>query len=156
MRPTVAESVAAHPLFAGLSAEEAAKVAACARNEVYGPGRLLLAEGDDADTLYLIDTGTVSIEIHAPHRGPIPVETVGPGGTVGWSWLFPPFRWQFDARAVDTVGVVAIDGSCLRAMADADDAFGHQLVVRVAAVLLERLQATRIRLLDLYGADDAR
>ncbi len=76
-----------------------------------------------------------------------------PGGTVGWSWLFPPYRWQFDARAIDSVGVVAVDATCLRAKADADDAFGHQLVTRMAGVLLERLQATRIRLLDLYGAD---
>jgi CRP-like cAMP-binding protein len=119
----------------------------------FAPGELLLAEGDPADTLFLVRRGRVAIEIHAPNRGAIVVETVSPGAAVGWSWLFPPYRWQFDARAVGSVGAIAVDAACLRAKADTDDALGHQLVTRVAAVLLERLQATRIRLLDLYGAD---
>jgi CRP/FNR family cyclic AMP-dependent transcriptional regulator len=153
MSTSIAEIVASHPLLAGLPGDAVAQVAGCARNVAYAPGELLLAEGDVADTLFLVRRGRIAIEIHAPDRGAIVVETVGPGGTVGWSWLFPPYRWQFDARAIDPVGVVAVDGACLRAKADADDAFGHQLVTRVAAVLLERLQATRIRLLDLYGTD---
>jgi CRP/FNR family cyclic AMP-dependent transcriptional regulator len=153
MSTPIAEIVASHPLLAGLPGDAVTQVAGCARNVAYAPGELLLAEGDVADTLFLVRRGRIAIEIHAPDRGAIVVETVGPGGTVGWSWLFPPYRWQFDARAIDPVGVVAVDGACLRAKADADDAFGHQLVTRVAAVLLERLQATRIRLLDLYGAD---
>ncbi len=153
MSATIAEIVASHPLLAGLPGDAVAELAGCARNVAYAPGELLLAEGDVADTLFLVRRGRIAIEIHAPDRGAIVVETVGPGATVGWSWLFPPYRWQFDARAIDSVGVVAVDGTCLRAKADADDAFGHQLVTRVAEVLLERLQATRIRLLDLYGAD---
>ena len=52
------------------------------------------------------------------------IETVGPGGAVGWSWLFPPYRWHFDARALDPVGAVAVDAACLRAKADADPALG--------------------------------
>jgi CRP-like cAMP-binding protein len=149
----MAELVALHPLLAGLPGDAVAEVAGCARNVAYAPGELLLAEGDPADTLFLVRRGRIAIEIHAPGRGPIVIETVGPGAAVGWSWLFPPYRWQFDARAAVAVGVVAVDAACLRAKADADDALGHQLVTRVAAVLLERLQATRIRLLDLYGAD---
>jgi len=152
MTSSIAELVAAHPLLAGLPGDVVTQVAGCARNVAYAPGELLLAEGDAADTLFLVRRGRIAIEIRAPGRGSIVVETLGPGAAVGWSWLFPPYRWQFDARAIDSVGVVAVDGACLRAKADTDDAFGHQLVTRVAAVLLERLQATRIRLLDLYGA----
>ncbi len=153
MTTPMAELVASHPLLAGLPGDAVAEVAGCAQNVAFAPGELLLAEGDPADTLYLVRRGRVAIEIHAPGRGPIVIETVGPGAAVGWSWLFPPYRWQFDARAAGPVGVVAVDATCLRAKADTDDALGHQLVNRVAAVLLERLQATRIRLLDLYGAD---
>lgn len=154
MTTPMAELVASHPLLAALPGDAVAEVAGCARNVAYAPGELLLAEGDPADTLFLVRRGRIAIEIHAPGRGPIVIETVGPGAAVGWSWLFPPYRWQFDARAVVPVGVIAVNATCLRAKADADDALGHQLVTRVAAVLLERLQATRIRLLDLYGADD--
>ncbi len=155
MTTAVAELVATHPLFAGLPKDDVALVAGCARNVAFAPGQLLLAEGDPADTLFLVRRGRVTIEIHAPGRGPIVIETVGPGGTVGWSWLFPPYRWQFDARAVGPVGAIAVDATCLRAKADTDHSLGHQLVASVAAVLLERLQATRMRLLDLYGTNGA-
>ncbi len=153
MTTSIADVVASHPLLAGLPGDAVDQVAGCARNMAYAPGELLLAEGDPATTLFLVRRGRVAIEIHGPERGPMIIETIGPGGAVGWSWLFPPFRWQFDARATRPVGAIAVDGACLRAKADADDALGHQLVMRVAAVLLERLQATRIRLLDLYGSN---
>jgi len=152
-RTSVAELVSSHPLLAGLPGDAVDQVAGCALNMAFSPGDLLLVEGEPADTLFLVRRGRVAIEIDSPGRGPIVIETVGPGAAVGWSWLFPPFRWHFDARAVDTVGAIAVDGACLRAKAEADHALGHMLLGRVAAVLLDRLQATRVRMLDLYGTD---
>jgi CRP-like cAMP-binding protein len=93
----------------------------------------------------------VSIEVHQAGRGPIVIETVGPGDAVGWSWLVAPYRWTFDARALQPVGALAIDGACLRAKSLEDPALGFALLSRVTQELLERLQATRVRLLDLYG-----
>jgi CRP-like cAMP-binding protein len=151
----IAQLVADHPLLAGLPGGAVAQVAGCARNEAFAPGALLVREGGAADSLYLVRRGHVAIEVHAPGRGEIVIETVGPGAVVGWSWLIPPYRWQFDARAVDAVGAIAVDARCLREKADADHELGHLLTTRVAGVLLERLQATRIRLLDLYGTGDA-
>ncbi len=156
MKTTVAELVSTHPLLAGLPGDAVEQVAGCALNKAFRPGELLLTEGEPADTLFLLRRGRVAIEVYSPGRGRIVIETVGPGGVVGWSWLFPPFRWHFDVRAIDAVGVIAVDAACLRAKAEADHALGHQLVTRVAEVLLDRLQATRVRLLDLYGADGAR
>jgi len=150
------ELVAAHPLLAGLPGDAVARVAGCAQNVAFDPGALLLAEGDPADTLYLVRRGRVAIEVHSPGRGAIVIETVGPGDVVGWSWLVPPYRWHFDARAVDSVGAIAVDGVCLRDKAEADPTLGYALMKRVAAVLLDRLQMTRVRLLDLYGSDGAR
>jgi len=156
MTKALAELVAAHPLLAGLPGDAVASVAGCAQNIAVDPGVLLLAEGDAADTLYLVRRGHVAIEVHAPGRGPIVIETVGPGAAVGWSWLVPPYRWHFDARATDAVGAIAVDGACLRQKAETDPALGYALMKRVATVLLDRLQMTRLRLLDLYGADGAR
>ncbi len=155
MTTSLAELVSTHPLLAGLPGDAVASVAGCAQNVSFGSGDLLLAEGDPADTLYLLRRGRVAIEVHSPERGPIVIETLGPGATVGWSWLVPPYRWHFDARAVDGVGAVAIDGACLREKADADPSLGYELMKRVVAVLLARLQATRLRLLDLYGTGSA-
>ena len=156
MKTAMSELVSGHPLLAGLPGDAVAHVAGCARNEAFGPGSLLLAEGDPAGTFYLLRRGRVAIEVYAPGRGSISVETVEPGAIVGWSWLFPPYRSHFDARAIDAVGVIAVDGTCLRAKAEIDPVFGYALMTRMAGLLLERLQATRVRLLDLYGTGDVR
>jgi CRP-like cAMP-binding protein len=148
----IAEIVANHPLLAGLPGGAVGQVAACATNVAFRAGQLLLREGAPADTLYLLRRGRVAIEVHWPQRGGVVIETVGPGACVGWSWMVPPYRWQFDARAVEPVGVIAIDGACLRGKAEADPVLGYALMKRVSAVLVERLQATRLRLLDLYGS----
>jgi CRP-like cAMP-binding protein len=114
------------------------------------PGVFLLVEGEAAETLYLLRRGLVSLEVRDPGRPPLVIETIGAGAAVGWSWLFPPYRWQFDARAIEPVGAIAVDAVCLRSKAEADPAFGYQLIMRVASVIRSRLDATQVRLLDLY------
>ncbi len=127
MRTTLAELVSTHPLLAGLPGDAVASVAGCARNVAFDPGSLLLSEGDAADTLYLLRRGQVAIEVHSPGKGPIVIETLRPGAAVGWSWLVPPYRWHFDARAVGAVGAIAVDGACLRQKAEADPVLGYAL-----------------------------
>jgi CRP-like cAMP-binding protein len=151
----VAEVVAAHPLLAGLPAAIVDEVAGCARNVAFPAGSLLLAEGDPADTAFLLRRGRVAIEVQAPGRGALVIETVGPGSVVGWSWLVPPYAWRFDARAMDPVGAIALNAACLREKAGQDPTAGYALMTRVARILLDRLQATRVRLLDIYGTGSA-
>ncbi len=151
MTEELAELVARHPLFAGLPTDVASLVAGCAHNAAFGTGELLLAEGEPAEVLYLLRRGRVALEIRKPGSGQLVVETLRPGELVGLSWLFPPHRWRTDARAMEPVGVVSVDAACLLAKAEADPAFGFALMKRLLPVLLSRLQATRVRLLDLYG-----
>lgn len=153
MIESMSELLRDQPLFSGLPADGIDTVVGCARNAAFNAGQLLMAEGAEATTLYLLRRGSVAIEVHAPGRGGLIVQTLGPGKVVGWSWLVPPFRWNFDARAVTPVGAVAIDGTCLREKADAQPAFGYALLGRISAMLLEQLHATLIQLLDLYGHD---
>lgn len=145
------ELIATHSFGAGLTREHLALVAPCAINVSLEPGAMLCVEGVSADTFYLLRRGHVSIEVHEAARGPIVIETVGPGDVVGWSWLVPPYRWTFDARALEPVGAIAFDGACLRTKSLEDPSLGFALLSRVAEELLRRLQATRVRLLDLYG-----
>ncbi|MGA2209453.1 MAG: cyclic nucleotide-binding domain-containing protein [Acidimicrobiales bacterium] len=151
MPDDIAQLVARHPLLEGLPGDIAALVAGCAHNVAFEAGHLMLAEGGEADSLYLLRRGRVALEVHDPGRGRLVIETIGAGKVVGWSWLFPPYVWQFDARAIDAVGAISVDGACLRAKAEQDPAFGYELMKRFGAVMLERLQAARVRLLDLYG-----
>lgn len=150
MSDDIAHLVASHPLLSGLPGDTVSRVAGCARNVAIAAGELLVAEGEPADRLYLLRRGRVTLELRAPGRGPIVIETLGPGSVVGWSWLFPPYRWRLDARATEPVGALSVDALCLRSKAESDPAFGYELMKRLAAVVIDRLQDVRYRLLDLY------
>ena len=137
--------------FAGLDERHAALLAGCAQTVGWDDGETLFREGDAADAFYVVRRGRVALELFVPNRGPLTIETIEPGDVVGWSWLFAPYRWHFDGRAVGAVRAVAVDGACLRGKCDEDPVFGYELMRRFAAIMLERLQATRVRLADLYG-----
>jgi CRP/FNR family cyclic AMP-dependent transcriptional regulator len=139
------------PLFEGLTNANRALIAGCAGNVRFLEGQTLFREGDPANTFLLIRHGSIAIETFVPARGGITIETIEPGEVVGWSWLFPPYRWHFDARALSTVRATAFDGACLRGKCDEDPELGYQLMSRFTQVLMERLQWTRLRLLDVYG-----
>ncbi len=148
----IAELMEEVPALAGLTEDDRALVAGCGTNAVFADGEYLFRQGDVADTFFVIRRGAVSLEIHAPGREPMVVETVDRGDVVGWSWLFPPHRIRFDARAIGDLHVISFDGACLRGKCEADHDLGFELMERFAAIIVERLQATRMRLLDVYGA----
>ena len=150
MPQDIATLVANHPLLAGLPGDMGALVSGCAHNVAVKPGEYLLVEGEAADTLYLLRRGWVSLQVRVRGGSPLVIETVGPGEGLGWSWLFPPYRWRFDARALEPVGAIAVDATCLRAKAEADPLFGYQLMQRFVSVIRARLDAVQLRLLDIY------
>lgn len=150
---TLAEYLPEHPFFAGLDSATMDLVVGCARNVHVNEGDLLFRAGSPADTFYVIRHGLVALEAYDPRRQAMVVATVGDGEVAGWSWLVPPYRWMFDGRAVSPVSAVALDGACLRGKCDQDPALGYALMQRVAHVMYERLQDTRMRLLDLYGSE---
>ncbi|HQR80543.1 MAG TPA: cyclic nucleotide-binding domain-containing protein [Actinomycetota bacterium] len=148
---TIAELLEDSPFFAGLDAQALAVFAGCAQTARFDTGELLFRAGQPADTFYVIRHGLVSIEMHAPAKGAVTLTTLDDGEVVGWSWLIPPYVWVFDARAAAPTSAVSFDGACLRAKCDADPALGYALMQRVSQMMYERLQATRVQLLDLYG-----
>ena len=110
-----------------------------------------MREGQAADLFFAIRGGSVAVETYVPSRGPITLQTLGEGEILGWSWLFPPYVYQFDARAREAVRATTFDGACLRSKCDADPALGYELMKRVARLVSSRLEATRRQLLDVYG-----
>ena len=137
--------------LAGMSADELALLAGCASNVHFDEGEILFREGDAANSFYVVRHGSVALELHVPARGGLTIETIEAGEVLGWSWLFPPYRWHFDARALSSVRATAFDGECLRGKCEQDPALGYDLMKRFAQVLMERLQWTRLRLSDVYG-----
>ena len=139
------------PVFRGLDQEELELIAGCGSNVVFAAGERLFREGDPADTFFLVRHGLVALDQNGPNRADVTVETVGPGEIVGWSWLLEPHRWHFTGRAVELVRAVQFDGVCLRKKCEEDPVLGYDLLTRFAQVLVNRLQATRLQLMDVYG-----
>ncbi len=142
-----------HPFVRGLDEQKIEFLAACASNVRFGAGEYLVREGGEADASFLVRTGRAVLEIDVPGRGPAQIQTVEEGEVLGWSWLFPPYRWRFDARAVTPVRAFRIDGTCLRAKCEADHDLGYEVVKRLLYQVHRRLERTRFQLLDIYRAE---
>jgi CRP/FNR family transcriptional regulator, cyclic AMP receptor protein len=147
----LAELLNEFPLTKGMRDEHRELIAGCGKNVVYEPGTYLFREGEKADTFWAIRKGKVALEVYAPPRGALVVETVATGEALGWSWLFPPYRFMFDARVLQTTRAIAFDGACLRGKTESDHELGYQLMLRMAEAFTKSLAATRWQLLDVYG-----
>ncbi len=148
---TLDDLLADQPFFKGLAPEYLHFIATCASNVHFPVEQYLFREGQDAKHFYVLRHGSVAVEIFAPGRGPITIQTLGPGEILGWSWLVPPHKKHFSARAVEDLRATAFDGECIRRKCEEDARLGYELLKRFAAIMGERLQATRLQLLDLYG-----
>ncbi len=140
----------------GLEPTHSALVAGCGVNAIFSDGDYLMKEGEPATTFFAIRHGAAAVEIATRSGSPLMIETLHEGDVVGWSWLFEPHRSRFDVRAVGDARVIAFDGACLRGKCEADHDLGFELMRRFAGLICERLQTTRMRLLDVYGAPAAR
>ncbi len=140
-----------HPFFGGMEEPYLQLFVDCASNVRFSAGEMIFREGDEANTFYLIRHGRVALETSAPERGTAIIQTLDEGEVLGWSWLVAPFRWRFDARAMEPVRAIALDGRCLRGRSEEDHDLGYELMKRCAQVMEQRLQATRLQLLDVYG-----
>ncbi|MCZ7536823.1 MAG: cyclic nucleotide-binding domain-containing protein [Acidimicrobiia bacterium] len=148
---TIRDLLGDHPFFADLDPEYLDLIAGCGQNVVFAADTPIAREGEPADFFYVLREGRVALDVHEPARGPIVVATLSPGDVLGWSWLFAPYRWRFDVRALEPVRAVALDGVCLRGKCDADPRLGYDLVHRFAGIMVARLESTRLQLLNVYG-----
>ncbi len=143
--------LADHPFFTGLSHEYLKLIVGCASNVKYDAGKMILQEGEEANNFYLIRSGKVSVQFKTPNRGPIIIETLGAGDILGWSWLVPPYVWHFDAKSLEVTRMIALDGKCLRNKCESDHNLGYELLKRFSEIIVKRLEATRLQLMDIYG-----
>jgi CRP/FNR family cyclic AMP-dependent transcriptional regulator len=147
---TAYDMLAAQPFLAGLPDDNLERLSYLTSRSVFHTGNRVFSEGSRADRCWLITRGKVNLDTHVPGRGDVVVETLGAGCVLGWSWLFPPYRWHFGAVAVETTFALGLDGTGVRRLCEQDHQLGYELTSRFMQVVVERLQATRMRLLDLY------
>jgi CRP/FNR family transcriptional regulator, cyclic AMP receptor protein len=142
--------LAQHSFFVGLSDEQLNLVASLATSARYGAQQRVFKYDTDADRFYVLRDGKVGVEIPAVEGEPLRIQTVGNGGVLGWSWLIPPYRWLFDVRALAPSEIVILDGARLRSECEIDPRLGYELLKRFAALMAERLNASRLAAIRHY------
>jgi CRP-like cAMP-binding protein len=145
-RAQLAEKLAAHPFFGGMSAAHVAIFAEYATASQFAAGQVIFTEGDLANCFYLILDGCVELEARFECGLTQEIELIGAGEVLGWSWMFPPYRWHFGARARARTSAIFIYGTWLLERCDNDPELGFELMKRVTGVMMRRLQMTRQRL----------
>jgi len=123
----------------------------CAANVNFKAGTYIFREGDPANTFYLIRQGKAAVEVSAPQHKPIIISTLGVGEILGWSWLVAPFQWKFQARAMEDMRAISLDGKCLRTKCEENHDLGYEVLKRFAQIMEQRLEAARLQLLDVYA-----
>ena len=138
-----------HSFFKGIDEEYLDFIAGCSSNVSFKPDEIILKEGEPADKFYLIRRGNVAIFIAHPQN--ITIQTIPEGNILGWSWLVPPYQYRFSAKAINDVHAIALDGKCLRGKCEENTKLGYDLLKRIVTVLTDRLEATRLQLLNIYN-----
>jgi CRP/FNR family cyclic AMP-dependent transcriptional regulator len=153
MMETLGPIISEHPFLKGLDPKHLQLITGCASNVRFDAGQIICREGEEADQFYIIRQGKVALQIYTPTHGSIIIDTLTDGEVIGWSWLIPPHQWRFDAVATELTRAIALDGKCLRTKCEADHELGYELLKRFASMVDERLEVTRIRLIDVYDKD---
>lgn len=148
---SMAQLLHEHPFFSGMDEEHLEFIAGCGENRIFNAGDYIARENAPADHFFIIRDGQVAVESYLPNYGSLCLRTLQNGDIFGWSWLFPPYLWTFDARALDEVHAIQLDGKCLREKCETDPTMGYQLMKRFARIVADRLHATRMQLLDVYS-----
>lgn len=149
---TLAQTLPEHPFFEDFDSGVIDLLAGCAHNIHLRPDELVFRADEPAQHFYLVREGRVAIQVPELGGGSSIIDTIEAGEVLGFSWLVPPHRWVFDARATVETRAVSFDAECLRTTCDADPAVGYAVLTRVALVMHRRLEAARLRMLDVYGA----
>ena len=139
-------ALASHPFLSAIPAESLRRLGVHAHGQTFPKGHQIFREGQLAGEFILIRHGLVRLDAQVADRGLVEVETLGADAALGWSWLFPPYRWHLSATALERTSVIMFDASVLRGLMASDPVLGYELMRRFGAVLFDRLQATRRRL----------
>ena len=151
---TVKDIIGKHPFFEGLSPKFLDLISGCGRNVKFEKGAYIFREGDTADYFYLLRHGRVALQISVPDRDPLTVQTLDAENILGLSWLVPPYRRSWDAKALQPTRAIALDADCLRGKCEANNDLGYNLMKKFVPALVERLDGARMQVLNVYGTED--
>ena len=117
----------------------------------YKAGQDIFHEGDPSLFLFIVKTGHVAVEIHVPSKGRRTIFTASPGDVFGWSALVEPRIETASARAVEDTTAFAMKGGELMDLCREDLQLGFELYRALAEIIMARLIASRLQLLDVFA-----
>ena len=148
---TLEKIIVEHPFSRDLNPRYLHLLRECATFEQFGAQQVIFQEGGEADRFFLVHSGLVALQTFAPGLGVATIQTIGGGEVLGWSWLMPPYQWHFSAVTVEPMEAAVLCAATLRDRMEENHDFGYAILMRMTPVILERLQSTRLRLLEPYG-----
>jgi CRP/FNR family transcriptional regulator, cyclic AMP receptor protein len=148
---SVRQQVAQHPFLRGLKPKQLAFLSDCTAAAHFDAGDTVFLQGEKAERFYLIVSGKVVLESGAEYGEPVVIETIVGGDVLGWSWMMPPYRWHFTARALEPTETILLAGSVLRPRCERDHSLGFELHKRMSEVMMNRLQAARKKMLSVHA-----
>jgi len=144
----LAAMIAGHTFFRGLAPQHVQLLAEAAMLKEFQEDEVIFKEGDPANRFYILLDGEVEVTSERPEGAAVPVQRIGPGDVLGWSWLFPPYYWHFAARATQKTRAIFFYGTWLRESCERDHDFGFAMLQRMSAIVIQRLQSARKRLVE--------
>ncbi len=136
--------------FQSLKYEYIELLVSCAKNVRFRENEFIFHHGESADSFYIIREGIVALCLPDSGEIPLTIQTLDDGDVLGWSWLFPPYFWHFDAYAEVDTRAISLDGKCLRQKCEENHELGYELMKRFSLIVDHRLEATRLQLADVY------
>ena len=136
-----------HPFFTGMLPKHVDLIVEGAKQAEYDADHIIFRKGEPANQFFLIESGMVALEADGPRKGSAPIQMVGDGELLGWSWLFPPFSWHFSARAVKSTQAIVLNGGHLLVLCEENHDLGFDVMRRIAQIVITRMEATSKKLL---------
>lgn len=140
-----------HTVLRALSAPQLARLLGHARELRVARGDVLFHQGDAAETFYVVREGGVQVGVPAINGPALEVQILGAGEVLGWSWLIAPFKWSFDGTALEDSALLAFDGKALLQECEKDPALGYAVMKIFAALMSQRLQAARLKMMENWA-----
>lgn len=150
-KAAIRKELEGHEFFAELDGEVLDFLAANARERELKEDEVVHRYDAPAEHFFLVQEGRITVEVAAIEGPPLELQNLGEGGILGWSWLIPPYRWSFQARAETAGRVLEFDGRAIREHCDANPAFGYQILKRFSRLMSERLQFAREKMMEEWN-----
>lgn len=147
----VADYLRSHTIFSDLDPAHIEILAQHVRETKFAAGELLFRQADSAEHFYILMDGSIQVEVPSIMGPELVVQTLGTDEVLGWSWLIPPYKWNFEAKAEHDSNVLVFDGKALLQICEKDNNFGYALMKRFARLMSERLQAARMKMMDSWA-----